>query len=265
MSGVECQSKMTKAICLIPARMGSSRFPGKPLAPLLGYPLILHILERCRLCTSFNHIAVATCDEEIRDCVVAAKGMAILTSPDHERATDRVEEAISHLNVDLNDDDFVLMVQGDEILVSPEMVAKMLSSYEESPSPVVNLVTPLYSEADIEDVNTVKVVGTEDGRAIYFSRSPIPSRVRDKDAKVYQQTGIIGFSYSFLRQFALLPPTRLEATESVDMLRVIEHGYHIQLIYSDVETIGVDTPGDLKRAEERLKIDPRARRYGTLQ
>ena len=117
---------------------------------------------------------------------------------------------------------------------------------------MTNLVTPLYRKVDIDDPNTVKVVGAENGRALYMSRAPIPSSARMNNFTVYQQTGIIGFSAYFLCQYALLDPTPLEAIESIDMLRVIEHGHHLQLVYSDSETIGVDTPEELIRAEKLM-------------
>ena len=223
--------------------------------------MILHILDRCRLCEEFERVAVATCDKEIYRRVVNHGGDAIMTSNSHERATDRTEEALSILDTDLTDDDFVLMVQGDEILVSPEMTLQMIEAYQRSRNPVTNLVTPLTRKEDIEDFNTVKVVGNRDGKALYFSRAPIPSAARAKQIDVYQQTGIIGFSVGFLHEFALLEPTPLEAIESIDMLRVIEHGRHLQLVYSNVETIGVDTPQELKRAETVLRTDPTTLRY----
>ena len=252
---------MTKTVCVIPARMGSSRFPGKPLAKLLGLPLVLHVWNRCRICREFEMVAVATCDEEIRNAVTAAEGQAIMTSDKHERATDRTQEAVERLGLDLSPDDFVLMVQGDEVLVSPEMAATMIAAYQSSGADVVNLVSRLYSAADHEDPNVVKVVGDPDGNALYFSRAPIPSRARSETVPMYQQTGVIGFRSAFLTEFGSLPQTPLENIESVDMMRVIEHRRHVRLIYTEQETIGVDTPEELARAEQVLANDPLTASY----
>lgn len=244
-----------RSVCIIPARLGSSRYPGKPLAPLLGMPLILHVLNRCRLEKGFERVVVATCDHEIAEAVAAAGGEAVMTADTHERATDRSEEAVEKLDLGLSDDDFVLMVQGDEVLVNPEMTARMLGAYAETRPEVVNLVSRLYRPEDHDDPNTVKIVAAPNGDALYFSRAPIPSRARAKAPPMFQQTGVIGFAFAFLRRFSTLPQTPLEIVESVDMLRVLEHGFPLKLVFTDVETIGVDTPADLARAEQVLRGD----------
>jgi len=250
-----------KAVCIIPARMGSVRFPGKPLAPLLGMPLVLHVWNRCQLCQGFERVVVATCDPEIREAVEENGGEAVMTATTHERATDRVREAVALLDLSLTDDDFVLMVQGDEVLMAPAMADKMLATFARGRPPVVNLAARFHRIDDYEDPNTVKVVAASDGRALYFSRAPIPSRARTTDFHAFQQTGVIGFSWSFLRRFSELPQTPLEKTESVDMLRVVEHGYDIRLVFTDAETIGVDTEADRARAEKFLRTDPVTQLY----
>jgi 3-deoxy-manno-octulosonate cytidylyltransferase (CMP-KDO synthetase) len=253
---------MTKNIyCIIPARMASSRFPGKPLAPLLGLPLILHVLERCRLFKGFVRTIVATCDVEIKDAVETYGGEAIMTNDTHERCTDRICEAIDNLKLEPADDDLIVMVQGDEVLMSPDMSEKIFNAFKGAETPVINLASRLYRTEDHDDPNTVKVVGDPSGKALYFSRAPIPSRARMGEVPMYQQTGVMGFTASFLRQFDNLPQTPLEILESVDMMRVLEHGMPIQLVYTDTETIGVDTPQDLKRAEKTLANDDLTRQY----
>lgn len=253
-----------KRICLIPARMGSSRFPGKPLAPLLGVTLIEHVYLRCRLCESFDRIAVATCDQEIADVITARGGEAIMTTDTHDRCTDRIEEAVRHMNLGLAGDDLVVMVQGDEILVSPEMLQQTIDAYDETGAPVINLISPLFSEFDHNDVNTVKVVFGVDRRIIFMSRAPIPSTARTKKAPLYQQTGVIAFKSEFLKQFSSIPQTPLEIVESIDMLRVLENGLPIIAVTTETETIGVDTEADRARAEQRLTDDPVTRRYMDL-
>ena len=244
-----------RSVCVIPARMGSSRYPGKPLAPLLGLPLILHVWRRCKLDTAFDRVVIATCDSEIEAAAIDAGADVVMTADTHERATDRTEEAIENLKLDLDDDDFVLMVQGDEVLVNPDMTGVIVKNYEDNRPDVVNLVSRLYRAEDHDDPNTVKVVAAPNGDALYFSRAPIPSRPRADNPPAYQQTGVIGFSWSFLRKFSELPQTPLEKIESVDMLRVLEHSYPLKFVFTDIETIGVDTPADLARAEQVLRDD----------
>ena len=253
---------MTRVVCVIPARMASSRYPGKPLAPLLGMPLVLHVWNRCRLWDGFERVIVATCDEEIKTAVEAAGGEAVMTDDTHERCTDRVEEAIGVLDLGLADDDLVLMVQGDEVLVSPTMIADIAAAYERSKAPVVNLASVIVDPADHDDANVVKVVMAKDGKALYFSRAPIPSRSRAKGLPpMYQQTGVIAFAAGFLRRFSRLEPTPLEIVESVDMMRVLEHGLAVQMVTADFETIGVDTPADRERAEGVLAADAVTKDY----
>ena len=256
---------MNTSVCIIPARMGSSRFPGKPLKTLLGMPLILHIYERCRLFHGLDRVIVATCDEEIHQAVIRHGGESVMTSDTHERCTDRTEEAVKKLKLNLDDDDFVLMVQGDEALVSPAMLSKMSDIYFRDKPQAINLVSRLHRIEDHDDPNTVKAVCTPEGKALYFSRSPIPSRARVRTVPMFQQTGVIGFSSAFLQKFSTLEPTPLEILESVDMMRVIEHGLDIQLVKTDIETIGVDTPNDLRRAETALRKDPFTSAYLELK
>jgi len=255
---------MSKPICIIPARMGSSRFPGKPLKPLLGLALVLHIFERCRLYGNFSHIAIATCDDEIYDAVIAHGGEAIMTAQSHERCTDRVQEAVGVRYPNTSDDTVIVMVQGDEVLVSPTMIDDVVTAQHRSGAPVVNLGSKLYRPEDHDDPNTVKIVAAPDGRVLYFSRAAIPSRTRLATVPMYQQTGIMAFTWGFLKQFSALDPTPLEAIESVDMLRVLEHGHALHAVFSENETIGVDTEQDLKRGEDLLKNDPLTRQYLAL-
>ncbi len=252
---------MTKNVCIIPARMASSRFPGKPLEPLIGLPLVLHVYERCRLCASIDRVVVATCDEEIRAAVEQHGGEAVMTANSHPGCVDRTVEAVDNLGLGLADDDLVLMVQGDEVLISPVMMENVIDAYRSSAAAVVNLASKIFSEEDHDDPNCVKVVAAPDGRALFFSRAPIPSRSRADSVPMYQQTGAIGFSNAFLHRFGNLSRTPLEMTERIDMLRALEHGYPVQVVFSENPTIGVDTKSDLSRAEDVLRDDPITREY----
>lgn len=250
-----------KKVCIIPARMGSSRFPGKPLAKALNLPVVIHVAKRCHLSKHLDYVGVATCDEEIRQVCEQYGVPAIMTSDKHERCTDRVSEAIEKLRVNLTGDDFVLMVQGDEILITPDMIDSVINDYKHSHSPVINLLSRIYTTSDHEDPNVVKVVSSPDQRALYFSRAPIPSTYRDKEAIIYQQTGAIGFAREFLKKFSDLSQTPLEKVESIDMLRVLEHNLPLRVVYTNKETVAIDMPYDLERAINILKTDPLVKQY----
>lgn len=244
-----------KKVCIIPARMGSSRFPGKPLVKVLSLPLIIHVAKRCDLLKDLDYVAVATCDVEIKEACEVLGISVVMTSNQHERCTDRVSEAIENSGLSFSDDDLIIMVQGDEVLVSPEMINNIILDYEKNKTPVINLLSRIYREEDHQDPNVVKVVSSPQQRALYFSRSPIPSTYRDKNALIYQQTGIIGFSRQFLREFSGLSQTPLEKVESIDMLRVLEHDLPLRVVYTEQETVAIDVPYDLERAEAILQND----------
>jgi len=248
-------------ICIIPARMASSRFPGKPLVPLLGMPLIEHVYRRAQLCSDIDRVVVATCDKEIFDAVTAIDGEAVMTADTHERCTDRTEEAIQNLELNLTGEDLVLMLQGDEIMVTPDMLSQMVAVFEQTRAPVINLISRLYNSEDHADPNTVKAVAAPNDRILYMSRAAIPSTARANDVPVYQQTGIIAFQAGFLEKYSQLAPTPLEKIESCDMMRVIEHGLPIYAVKTDTETIGVDTEADRTRAEICLRSDRTTGRY----
>jgi len=233
---------------VIPARMGSSRYPGKPLIPIFGLPMIEHIRRRALLAKEADHVVVATCDTEIMDCIQSFGGRAIMTSNAHERCTDRVEEAMKSLPGDI-----VVMVQGDEPLLRPDAIAKVAKPLLDDPSlEVVNLLSPLESENDYINPNIVKAACDINQNLIYLTRSPIPYFRKKLKAPVFRQTGIMAFRAGFLTKFSSLPETALEIIESVDMLRLIEHGIRIKGVVVDYETNGVDLPSDIAIIESIL-------------
>jgi 3-deoxy-manno-octulosonate cytidylyltransferase (CMP-KDO synthetase) len=243
-----------KVVAIIPARMGSSRFPGKPLAPLSGRPMIEHVYRRTAMSETLSGVRVATCDEEIREAVEAFGGAAIMTSDRHERASDRVAEAMDGLEADV-----VVMVQGDEPMVHPHMIDTAARALAEDPKIVcVNLFKRIETEADFENPNTIKVVMDGEGRALYFSRRPIPDRPSGDFAAItaYKQVCIMPFRGDALKTFAALSPTPLEIAESVDMMRFLEHGYPVHMVETSFETQAVDTPEDLARVEALMGDDP---------
>ena len=255
-----------KVIGIIPARMASSRFPGKPLAKILGIPMVGHVYFRSKMSQTVDEIYVATCDKEIFDYMESVGGKAIMTSSSHERCTDRIAEAVGKIE-DLTHSrvDIVVNIQGDEPMVFPEMIDEAVRPMLGDNSIVTtNLMATIKTREEHEDPNVVKVVVDKKNYALYFSREPIPSRKKGAaQVSMLKQVPIIPFRRDFLFKFTQLEPTPLEKIESVDMLRVIEHGYKVKMILTDYETYGVDTPENLRFVEEHMKKDPLVNRYST--
>ena len=237
---------------VIPARMASSRYPGKPLVPILGLPLVEHVRRRAVLSESIDLVAVATCDEPIKEMVEAFGGHAVMTRDTHERCTDRVEEAMEQLPGEI-----VAMVQGDEPLLIPEAISQVIQPLLDDPGlDVVNLLSPLQSPDDYANPNIVKAVCDRRGDVIYLTRAPVPYFRQLVDVPVYRQTGIMAFRVTFLPRFSALPEGTLEKAESVDMLRVLEHDIRIGAVVAGYTTLGVDRPGDVALVESVLRRDP---------
>jgi 3-deoxy-manno-octulosonate cytidylyltransferase (CMP-KDO synthetase) len=218
------------------------------------------------MCSLLRETYVATCDQEIYDYISSVGGKAIMTSDSHERCSDRTAEAMlkvesaTGLKVDI-----VVMVQGDEPMVTPEMIKASVNPMLRDPViQVVNLMAPIKTVEEFEDPNEVKVVVDLNNRALYFSREPIPSRRKGvKDVPMLKQVCIIPFRRDYLLTFNSLPETQLERIESVDMMRVIEHGEHVHMVMTEVETLSVDTPEDLKRVVDSMIDDALMQGYKT--
>lgn len=248
-----------KVIGVIPARLGSSRFPGKPLASICRLPMIEHVYRRTKMCAAVDEVYIATCDHEIAEATENFGGRAAMTSPRHERASDRVAEVAEKLDADI-----ILMVQGDEPLIVPEMVDLALSPLFEDPTVnCTNLGAPIHSEDELQDPNTIKVVTAANGDALYFSREAIPTRRLLPFSKLpaLKQVCVIPFRRDFLSKYTALAPTPLEQAESIDMLRALEHGYPIRIVRSDFVTQSVDTPADLARVETIMRTDALFAKY----
>lgn len=244
---------MIKIVAIIPARMASTRFPGKPLADLLGLPMIEHVRRRVALSPLISEVIVATCDHEIMEIVTHYGGKAVMTASAHERCTDRIAEAAVHINGDV-----VVNVQGDEPLVRPEMLEMLMVPLINNPDlTCTNLMTEISGDDEFNSSDVIKTVCDLNNNAVYFSREPIPSvrKAGGQTFKRYKQLGIIAFQRDFLLRFAKMPPTPLEAVESVDMLRVIENGYKIRMVESPFRVVGVDTPKDLENVRVLLEKD----------
>jgi 3-deoxy-manno-octulosonate cytidylyltransferase (CMP-KDO synthetase) len=236
---------------VIPARMASSRYPGKPLIPILGLPMIEHVRLRSLLAKGVSLVVVATCDDVIKECVEASGGQAVMTKDTHERCTERVQEAMECLPGNI-----VVMVQGDEPLLNPNAITQVAQPLlDDSSLDVVNLLSPLESPDDFTNPNIVKAVCDINQNVIYLTRSAVPHFRKAVKAPVFRQTGIMAFRSSFLPRFSALPETALEAAESIDMLRLLEHGVRIQGVLVDYVTIGVDRPSDVQIVEAVLRED----------
>ena len=244
-----------KAIAIIPARMGSSRFPGKPMAKILGKPMIGHVYENVVKCDLLTKTVVATCDVEIKDYIESIDGVAVMTGNYHERASDRCAEALGYLEEsDGVQYDIIIMVQGDEPMVHPEMISEavqpMLDNYEIL---VTNLLGDIESIEEFEDRNCIKVVCDQQSNAIYFSREPIPTRDKTADIPMKKQICIIPFRRDFLFEYTDLKPTPLEIAESIDMMRVLEYGMKVRMIPTKYQTHAVDTKSDLAYVEKVMR------------
>jgi 3-deoxy-manno-octulosonate cytidylyltransferase (CMP-KDO synthetase) len=241
-------------LALIPARMGSSRFPGKPMAPLLGKPMIGHVYERVSRNSLLSVTAVATCDAVIADYIKSIGGRAVMTGNHHERASDRCAEALGIIErEDAIVYDIVVMVQGDEPMTHPDMISEAVAPMLADPALlVVNLLGKIESIAEFEDRNCIKVVCDLNGDALYFSREPIPTRSKVPVVPMGKQVCVIPFQRNFLLEYTRMSPTPLEVAESVDMMRVLEHGLKVRMVPTIHNSSSVDTEADRANVEKLM-------------
>ena len=246
-----------KSIAIIPARMGSSRFPGKPMAPICGVPMVGHCYFRTQMCADLSGTYVATCDQEIRDYVESIGGEAIMTSATHERASDRAAEAMLEIEKRIGSKiDIVVMVQGDEPMVTPTMISQALAPFRDANVNVVNLMSRISTVSEFENPSEIKVVVDKRDYAIYFSREPIPTRKKGiTDVPMLKQVCIIPFRRDYLIQFNSMDETQLERIESVDMMRIVENGDQVKMVMTDAESYSVDTLEELKSVEKKMRND----------
>lgn len=235
--------------------MGSTRFPGKPLAPILGRPMIQWVYEGSKRCGALSELCIATCDREIVEAAKVFGAPVVMTSSRHERASDRVAEAAERLDAEV-----VVMVQGDEPMVSPEMVEAAIVPFADPQVLCTNLASAIETEEEFRDPNTIKVIIDRKGDALYFSREPIPACAPSKFAAglAYRQVCVIGFRHDFLRRYAGLEPTALERAESIDMLRILDHGDPVRIVQITKVSRPVDTERDLKAVERLLVAERRS-------
>lgn len=242
-----------KAIAIIPARYASTRFSGKPLAILGGKPIIQHVAERVSTCIP---AFVATDDSRIFDCVTAFGGKAIMTGKHHKSGTDRIHEALEKIEIQ---PDIVVNVQGDEPFIDIRQIETVIRLFDDASVQIGTLVKPFTSIDEIQNPNAPKVVCDANNNALLFSRSVIPYlRGVDENhwAKYHtylKHIGLYAYRTHVLNEIIRLPQSPLEKAESLEQLRWLQAGYQIRVAQTDLETIGIDTPEDLQKAEEFLK------------
>ena len=235
-----------KTVALIPARLAATRLPDKPLALIAGKTMIQHVWERARSATRIDEVFIATPDQAIADAVRAFGGSVLMTHHDHQTGTDRLAEAARQLSPEVS---VIVNVQGDEPLIEPATIDAAAEPLLADTALVMSSLCCPLPEGREGDPNVVKVVLTKANFALYFSRSPLPYR-RNADAPGYQplqHIGLYAYRRDFLETFPTLSRTPLEQIESLEQLRVLEHGYHIKMVFTDRVPESVDTPEDLER------------------
>jgi 3-deoxy-manno-octulosonate cytidylyltransferase (CMP-KDO synthetase) len=238
-----------KAAAVIPSRYGAERFPGKPLHPIAGIPMVVRVLEQAQKARLVDLVLVATDDERIARAVEAAGGRAVMTDPALPSGTDRVWAAVKDLDVQV-----VLNVQGDEPLMDPVNVDRVAGFLLDHPEfPLATVALPIEDAAEIANPNNVKVVRADDGRALYFSRSPLPYRRRPEPGlPTLKHLGLYGYRKDALRRWTSLPPHALERAESLEQLRALAAGMAMAVLDAASDSIGVDTEEDARKVEEIL-------------
>ncbi|UAL42047.1 3-deoxy-manno-octulosonate cytidylyltransferase [Shewanella inventionis] len=237
---------------IIPARYGSSRFPGKPLALIAGKPMIQRVYERAALAKGIDNIYVATDDDRIKNTVEGFGGKAVMTDPDAASGTDRINDAIERLG--LGEDDLVINLQGDQPLIDPSSIEQMVNLFQQQPGEfeMATLGFQITEEKELDDPMHVKVVFDNNYNALYFSRARIPFGRDIKDYPVFKHIGVYAYTKRFINAFAKLPLGRLEDIEKLEQLRALENGYKIKVVISQYNAPEVDVPSDIEKCERIL-------------
>ena len=246
------EKEKSHIIGIIPARWASSRFPGKPLHPLLGKPLLQHVFERAKLCTELDELVIATDDDRIAVLCKAIGAKVIHTRSDHPTGTDRIAEAAEQCEAATH----VINIQGDEPLLEPELVDTLARELRNNCDlPMITAGSPLDDPELLVDSNIVKLVIDRNQNALYFSRSPIPFRQSDAPSlPTYRHLGIYGYRVDFLKHFINLPPSPLEIAEGLEQLRALEDGATIRVHLTEHEAIGLDSPDQIPLIESLLAL-----------
>jgi 3-deoxy-manno-octulosonate cytidylyltransferase (CMP-KDO synthetase) len=246
-------------VIIIPARLASTRFPGKPLKKILGRTIVEHVWKRASLCPGIEGVIIATCDQAIMDECRRIGARGIMTSNKHESCVDRVAEAAENLSAEV-----IINLQGDMPLVHPQCLEELIKPFADKKVNFSDLMGPIHDLEEGNSLNVVKVAVDLNGNALYYSREALPSgrKVPAGSAIVrYKQLGINAYRRESLRLFAGLPRTPLEKIESVDMLRLLENGHQVRMVNFDYPSVGVDTEEDLKKAEKLMASDQFYKKY----
>lgn len=238
---------MKKIVAVIPARYQSSRFPGKPLALIVGKPMIEHVYTGVRTVKDISDVIVATDNTKIFDTVIAFGGKAVMTD-ECSCGTERVYEAIKDMDCDV-----VLNIQGDEPLIRSEMIQEVINAFSDEDVYMATLKKKIELQKDVDNPNNVKVITDVNNNAIYFSRYPIPYNRDGRNVNYYKHLGVYGYTKTFLEKYVKMPRTELEMIESLEQLRVLENGYDIKVMETEYESIGVDAPEDIELVEREMK------------
>tara|TARA_B100000497_G_C7594166_1_gene357238 strand:+ start:227 stop:985 length:759 start_codon:yes stop_codon:yes gene_type:complete len=241
---------MKKTLGVIPARMASSRFPGKPLKKILGIPMLAHCYERALLSQACDKLVIATPDEEIMNWGNNHEIPVILTGHHHQRATERAQETLDILSEQGETYGFILLLQGDEPQIFPDDIQNLSDAFCGSELEIVNLVYPIDGD-DLGNPNVVKAIMSNTSKISFFTRAHVPNR----SDKALRQLGMIGFTIDALTQYTNLQPTPLEELESIDMMRLLENDYEINAVISSSPILGVDNPEDIAKAELMMTKD----------
>ncbi len=245
------ESDKPRVVAVIPARLASTRFPGKIIAPLMGHPLVYHTWQQVKRATLIDRIIVATDDPAVVAALAPYPVEVVLTDPGHPTGTDRIAEVARSIDAEL-----IVNVQGDEPVIDPETIDATIRPLLADPEPVMSTARRALDDPEaIQDPNVVKVVCGTDGNALYFSRLPIPY-FRDggmPSGNYWQHIGLYVYRRDFLLTYSTLASTPLERAEKLEQLRVLEHGFQIAVITTSYVAIGVDVPSDLEKVEELLQ------------
>ncbi len=239
-----------KILGIIPARFGSTRFEGKPLALINGKMMIQRVFEQARKATKLADVVVATDDERIVHAVEGFGGKAVMTSADHKSGTDRCREVVEKIGRDF---DAVINIQGDEPYINPLQINQIAELISDDDTPLASLCKPIKDEDELKSPNAVKVVFDKNGKALYFSRFAIPYLRNKVEHIYYKHIGIYAYKCDVLKEVAALPQSGLELAESLEQLRWLENGYTVRMGVTEFESYSVDVPDDILKIEKVFK------------
>jgi len=241
-----------KILGIIPARYASTRFPGKPLVDIAGKSMIQRVYEQAKKCAQLSEVIVATDDDRIFKHVHNFGGKAVMTSSTHQSGTDRCAEVAEKYP----EYDVIINIQGDEPYIHPEQISKLIGCFNDTDTQLATLIKKVSNEQELHNTNSPKVIINKNLEAIYFSRSPLP-HIRGQEVKnwlqhftYFKHIGIYGYRTDILKQITKLPVSPLEKAESLEQLRWVENGYKIKVAETEIETVAIDTPDDLKKLSE---------------